>query len=230
MPVIVANRARGSGRAYTAYPMGHPNDADYLEPYREAVRRFGAGFEATLWGTEQTQQARFDVMIDLAGFESCVVLDAGCGRGDFAARLHERRVSYARYVGVDALEAMVQAATARGLKQCEFICADFVAEPAVLARAGADYACISGALNTMEPEMARRVVKAAFEAAAQGVVFNFLSDRPHAKWGEQNLGSAHRFDTLDWIDWSLGLSSRVSFTQDYLDGHDATILIRHDGE
>ena len=35
-------------------------------------------------------------------------------------------------------------------------------------------------------------------------------------------------DTLAWLDWSLGLSSRVQFTQTYLDGHDATILIRHD--
>jgi len=207
--------------------MPRPDDADYLDPYRDAVRLFGAGFEATLWGNEQAQRARFDVMIDLLGFEDCTILDAGCGRGDFAARLLERKVPFARYVGIDALPAMIDAAAVRRLERCEFLCADFVADPDVLARAGADFACISGALNTMSPELARTVVRAVFDAAAQAVVYNFLSDRPHPRWRDQDLGPAHRFDTLAWIDWSLRLSPSVSFTQEYLDGHDATIVIRH---
>jgi hypothetical protein len=60
------------------------------------------------------------------------------------------------------------------------------------------------------------------------VVFNFLSDRVHPRWAEQDLGPARRFDTAAWLDWSLELSTCVSFTQDYLHGHDATILIRHE--
>ena len=31
-----------------------------------------------------------------------------------------------------------------------------------------------------------------------------------------------------WLDWALDRTSRVAFTQDYLDGHDATIVLRHD--
>jgi hypothetical protein len=98
----------------------------------------------------------------------------------------------------------------------------------VLARDHPDYVCLSGTLNTMNDDLARRVVRAAFDAAGQGVVFNFLSNRPHARWSGRDLAPARRFDTAAWLDWSLGLSSRVSFTQDYLDGHDATIMIRHD--
>ena len=37
---------------------------------------------------------------------------------------------------------------------------------------------------------------AAFDAAAQGVVFNFLSDRPHPRWKEKDLRPARRFDTV----------------------------------
>ena len=80
----------------------------------------------------------------------------------------------------------------------------------------------------MDDEMARKLIEAALEASAQGVIFNFLSDRHHPKWADRDLGPSRRFDTKAWLDWALGKSSRVSFTQDYLDGHDATIMIRHE--
>ncbi len=107
--------------------------------------------------------------------------------------------------------------------------ADLLSVPAVLGDVEPDYICISGTLNTMDEEAARRLVSAAFDAAAQGVIFNFLSDRPHPRHEGKDLSPASRFDTVRWIDWALGRSSRVSFTQAYLDGHDATIMIEHDG-
>lgn len=200
----------------------------YLDPYRKAVERFGPGFKATLWGNERTQQLRFDVMIELCGFEECTILDAGCGQGDFAAHLIEREVAFARYVGIDAMTEMVERAIDRKLPRCEFRVADFVTHPEVMREAEADHICFSGTLNTMDDDTARELVKTAFDAAAQGVAFNFLSDLPHEKWAGQDLGPARRFDTLAWVEWSLELSKRVTFTQDYLDGHDATIMIRHD--
>ena len=71
----------------------------------------------------------------------------------------------------------------------------------------------------------RAALKASFEAAAVGVVFNFLSNRPDEQWHDKDLGPARRFDTIRWLDWSLHLTSLVRFAQDYLDGHDATIVI-----
>ncbi|MHC4775868.1 MAG: class I SAM-dependent methyltransferase, partial [Planctomycetota bacterium] len=82
----------------------------YLQPYRQAVERHGPGFEATLWHSVEAQVLRFDIMIGLVDLEGRSVLDAGCGQGDFAARLLERGVPFARFVGVDALAEMVEAA------------------------------------------------------------------------------------------------------------------------
>jgi SAM-dependent methyltransferase len=208
--------------------MADQADKAYLQPYREAVERFGAGFEATLWNSREAQQLRFDVAIDLASFEGCVVLDVGCGHGDFAARLTERGVVYARYVGIDAVAAMIEEAAGRGLARSEFIAGDAIASPELLADVGADWACLSGTLNTMDDATAQGLVRAAFEASAQGVVFNFLSTRHHARWAGKDLTPARRFDPQVWIDFALNLSSRVVFTQAYLDGHDATVLIAHD--
>jgi SAM-dependent methyltransferase len=201
--------------------------AEYLEPYRQALARFGPSFEATLWNSRDAQVLRFDVMIELAGFTDAVVLDVGCGHGDLAWHLLEREIPFHRYVGLDALDELIEAARKRNLERCVFECADAVADPAAMTRQEPDYVCLSGTLNTMEEPVARGLVQAAFEASRVGVVFNFLSTRVASRWKGQNLGPAHRFDPVRWVDFALGLSPRVTFTQAYLEGHDATILVQH---
>ncbi|NQX90391.1 MAG: methyltransferase domain-containing protein [Halioglobus sp.] len=200
----------------------------YLEPYRRAVEELGAGFEATLWNSRAAQLLRFDVMIDLAGFEDCVVVDIGCGQGDLAGRLIELEVPFKRYVGVDAISEMITLASQRELCRSQFQVLDAVAQPTMLQQLAGDVACLSGTLNTMDQTTACNLVRAAFDASAQGVVFNFLSDRHHDRWSDKQLEPARRFNTVGMLDWALQLSSRVAFTQSYLDGHDATIAIWHD--
>ena len=89
-----------------------------------------------------------------------------------------------------------------------------------------------GAFTRPSPRPARfrdrTRARAGFDASAQGVVFNFLSDKCHPRWSGRDLTPARRFDTLAWLRWSFELSSRVCFTQSYMDGHDATILILHE--
>ncbi len=200
--------------------------ASYLRPYQIALAAHGASFEATLWGSEAAQHLRFDVMIAHVGFAGATIVDAGCGQGDFAAHLLSRDVPFGAYIGIDALGPMVERARERALDRCSFETADLVRDEGLFARLSPDWVCFSGTLNTMDDAMARGLVQRAFEASAQGVVFNFLSDKPAAKWLERDLTPARRFDTVSWLEWALGLSPLVSFDQSYLDGHDATIVVR----
>lgn len=209
--------------------MGGQVDKAYLQPYQDAVKRFGAGFEATLWKNPQMQGLRFDVMTALAGFEGSRVLDVGCARGDLAARLLERHVAFTAYVGIDALPEMIEAARGRRLDRCTFACGDPLTDPAILAAAEPDLVAISGTLNTMDDASAERLVAGAFAAARKGVVFNFLSGLRDPRWAGRDPSPARRFDPLRWIEFALGLSRRVSFTQGYLDGHDATIFVEQEG-
>jgi SAM-dependent methyltransferase len=233
LPFIVSTHPRGDapppGIDYVAF-MARKPQTDYLDPYREAVKHFGGGFEATLWRSEDAQRLRFDVMIDMVDMDGCTIADVGCGRGDFALRLVERAVDFKRFVGFDAMPAMIEAAQQRQIERCEFRAADPLAEPGHLAHARADWICFSGTLNTMDEKTARRFVASAFDAARRGVVFNFLSDRCARQWRRQRLGPARRFNTLKWVDWALARSTRVQFRQDYLDGHDATIALAHTPE
>lgn len=208
-------------------PIEQPGDASYLAPYREAIEAFGAGFEATLWADRRTQLLRFDVMLEMVDLAGRKIVDAGCGAGDLAAYLIERRIPFAHYIGIDGVADQIAAAQAHRLAHCEFRIADLVREAALLESIDPDLIIISGTLNTMDERTARTLIERAFRAAREAVIFNFLSDRPHPRYLEMKLGPARRFDTARWIDWALGLTPCVAFRQDYLDGHDATVLLRH---
>lgn len=209
-------------------PPAAAGESPYLDPYRDAVSEHGAGFSATLWGSEKAQRLRFDVMHAMLPLTDLRIADLGCGQGDLAVHLAERGIPIADYLGIDAMAPMVAEARTRGIAGARFEVADLLRDDTLLREARADVTCISGMLNTMTTDDARRMVGGAFDAARVGVVFNFLSDRPHKRWHGRDLTPAWRFDTLDWLNWALGRSSRVRLDQAYLDGHDATIVILHE--
>lgn len=203
---------------------------DYLAPYADAVKAHGASFEATLWASKPKQIGRFEVMTEMVDFTGRVVVDAGCGLGDFASFCEERAIAYGRYIGLEAMADMVKAAERRGLAEARFVESDFAADAGVFERLAksdkADLVVFSGSLNTFEPEHAFEVVKRAFAAAREGVVFNFLSAKNHEREAI-DPSPAKRFEPAQMLEWSLGLTPRVRFRQDYFDGHDGTIAMFH---
>ena len=206
-----------------------PPPPTYLQPYREALARFGPGFEATLWQSRPMQAIRFDVAMGLLPLGDRRIADLGCGVGDLVDHLRERNQAPAAFLGVDAQAEMIREAESRqGGPDVTFVAADLVESLETVRGWQPDVCVISGTLNTMSERTAWRLVREVFACASIGVVFNFLSDRPHPKWRGKDLRPAKRFRTEWWLRRSLGLTSRVGFRQDYLDGHDATIAMQHD--
>ena len=206
-------------------------DPDPLEPYRDAEKVFGSGFETTLWASERTQRLRFDVLIGLIGPESIqgkVLIDLGCGDGALAAHLAEVGLKPRRYIGVDGLLAQVRAGEERGYEWTDFVCTDLLTSAGSLGRFGADVALLSGTLNTMNDAQSRALVAQAFDCVRDGLAFNFLSDRPTQTRVGASTGPAIRQDVVSWIDYALGLTPLVAFRQDHLEGHDGAIMLRHE--
>ena len=206
-------------------------DPDPLEPYRDAEKVHGSGFETTLWASEKTQRLRFDVLIGMVGPESIrdkVLIDLGCGDGALAAHLADVGLKPRRYIGVDGLLAQARAGEERGYEWADFVCSDLLTSAAALGRFGADVALISGTLNTMTEAQSRLVVSQAFESVRDAVGFNFLSDRPTQARVGSNTGPAIRQNVVSWLDYALGLTPLVSFRQDHLEGHDGAIMLRHE--
>jgi SAM-dependent methyltransferase len=206
--------------------MNQPMDDSYLKPYRESLAEHGTDFKVTLWASPRAQTKRFEVLTQMCFFAGKRILDAGCGRGDFAAFLCERHTAFERYVGVDALPDLIAFASSRRLPGCEFHCGDFVVDPSLLSLGKPQVVCICGALNTMDEARVMMVLEAAWAAASEALLFNFLSSRARVV-SPVHTGPARRLDPLRLLDWAMGHTPAVSFRQDYFKtGHDATILMR----
>lgn len=206
--------------------MSEHHDDYYLTPYRQAQRDTGPAFEVTLWANQRSQQRRFAVMERMTLLAGRRILDAGCSRGDFAQYLVERDVPYARYIGIDGLAEVIDFARTRGLRDAEFHCGDFVADPSMLKTGDPQVIAISGSLNTMEDALAMHVLENAWAATGETLIFNFLSDLANYPAPPQS-DPARRLNTLKLIEWALDKTWAVQFRHDYFkDGHDATILMR----
>ena len=196
----------------------------YLKPYQDAVDTHGGTFEATLWCSKLGQNLRFNCFTDAIDFTGTSVLDVGCGIGDFATFLIDSTIAFRSYKGIDAMEAMVDSAKKKQLKHCEFIVGDVLANESLLQ--DTDWSIFSGTLNAMTQENAMELIKKSFHSSAIGVAFNFLSNQCWRELESEDLSPASRFNTLDFLHFAFSLTPLVSFTQMYLRGHDATIILR----
>jgi len=197
---------------------------DYLKPYEAAVKEFGGTFSATLWHSEKGQQLRFNTLVSLVNFANMKILDIGCETGDFSAFLISNKIHFELFHGIDAMSAMIQTAKNRQLKRSKFTTLDVFENIDLLQ--GYDWITMSGTLNAMSQKKALQLIDWAFEASSNGVAFNFLSDQCNRAKSNEDLTPASRFDTLSILKYALQKTSIVSFDQSYLNGHDATIVMR----
>lgn len=198
----------------------------YLQPYQQAHADHGSDFRVTLWANERSQRLRFRVMSDMVFMLGKRVLDAGCSRGDFAAYLLEKDVAYDSFVGVDAVEPVIDYAASRTLAGTKFVAGDFVSDPTYLTIDRPQVIAISGTLNTMDDDTAIGLLENAWQATSETLVFNFLSDRASDQAPKQT-DPARRLPTMKLLDWALKQTSSVQMRQDYFRfGHDATIVMR----
>ena len=193
----------------------------YLAPYLRAAREHGGGFSSLLWATPKSQRLRFDAIGRIYDLSGKSVLDAGCGRADLLGYLLENRIDLDDYTGIEAVDALADEAEARKYPACRIIRADFVREP-VKMFVGADVIVFSGSLNTIEDGPFYQSLSRAFDAAAEAVVFNFLS----------SAALAGR-DYLVWrrIEHVLGFLRRlpgdVHTLDDYLQGDCTIAVVKH---
>ena len=200
------------------------NVPDYLKPYHDAIAAHGGTFDATLWRSKEGQILRFKTFCMFADFTNSTILDVGCGIGDFSEYLAVAEVAFDSLHGIDAMPEMIETANGRALARSTFETADIVHNTDALV--GYEWITFSGTLNAMDEGIAMALIETAFSHATKGIACNFLSNQSGRDPKEEDLAPASRFDTLTWISKSLQLSPKVQFSQSYLEGHDATIVIK----
>src|SRR5262249_20899589 len=128
------------------------NDMDapeYLQPYLDASRRYGAGFGSLLWASPKTQAIRFAALVHAIDLNDLSVLDVGCGRADLLIYMRDHGIFPRSYIGLEAVEPLAAAAEAKHLSDCRIVRGDFVRDPRLL-DIGADVLLFSGSLNTLD--------------------------------------------------------------------------------
>jgi SAM-dependent methyltransferase len=195
----------------------------YLQPYQRAVKRHGANFNALLWASQKTQRQRFEALVKMQDPSGLVVLDLGCGRADLLDFMIDRGVPPKRYVGVEGVAELAEAAQAKGLPNARIIKADFLREPRRLSAAAPDVIYCSGALNTIDSDDFYLAIRNGFAACRRAMVFNFLSSPLLA-----GVSYLRWYERRDVMEFARALTPHVEKHEGYIDG-DCTIAMRKEG-
>jgi hypothetical protein len=195
------------------------NVEPYLVPYVDAARQHGGAFRALLWASPKTQRARFAAIVRAVRLDGRVILDAGCGRADFMKYLLDQKIKPFEYVGLEAVDALAQAAVAANYENARILGGDFVSEPLRFC-VGAEVIVFSGSLNTLPDDIFYQTLRHAFTASGEEVVFNYLSSPALA--GKEYL---YWRSPEDVVQFARTLSGDVEAWEDYLHG-DCTVVVR----
>jgi len=190
----------------------------YLPPYARAVKRHAASdYRARLWASRRTQALRFDALLRMANPAGLSMLDLGCGAGDLLDFLIARNAAPDRYIGIEGVAELADAADAKRHANATILRTDFVAEPIHLVVADADIIYCSGALNTIDAGDFYQIIGHAFAAAKRAFVFNFLCSPLLA-----GMSYLHWHNRRDVLAFARSLRARVQVDEGYIQG-DCTI-------
>jgi SAM-dependent methyltransferase len=180
-------------------------------------------FRALDWASEQSQQARFAVLLEAVELQHRALLDVGCGLGHLLDFLQEREIDV-HYTGVDLLEEMVQRARARH-PEGRFLCGDPFGET-MFAPGSFQVAFCSGIFNLNlgnNREFLVRAVRHLLTLADEHVAFNLLHAR--AGWGARD--EYYHFEPADVLELLAPLPCSVRLIEDYLP-NDFTVVCTPD--
>ncbi|MCG6896021.1 MAG: class I SAM-dependent methyltransferase [Thiocapsa sp.] len=138
--------------------------------YLDSLASHGETAKGVQWMSTHTQELRFEVLRRLlpADLSDLMLVDAGCGFGDLYRYLLKRNDIPARYIGLDVLEPMVEAARRR--TGCEIRLCDVLHDRLP----DADYYLCSGAMNNLTREETWCFIRHCYGASGRGFVFNLL--------------------------------------------------------
>jgi SAM-dependent methyltransferase len=170
-----------------------PDYFSIITHYEQCLERHGDNHLGMDWPNMIELQRRLAVMLGVVRQVDGQVprlLDVGCGVGLLLDYMNDHALDHLySYTGLDLSSNMVNAARKRHT-DAEFITQDILAQP--LPEKRYDYILMNGVLtekvSLSQDEMvcyAKRLIKAAFQAASQGIAFNVMSS--HVDWERDDL-------------------------------------------
>ncbi len=177
---------------------------DYLNYYKSLLEKYGDSPKAVSWGSKESQELRFKVLLEIGDFTGKHILDVGCGLGDLYGYMEKMGYTYFGYTGYDIVPEMIIAAKKKYPK------AKFVD---VFPEEKFDYVFESGIFNLPELDWGTNtaiVINKMFDVCKIGVGMNFLSSLSPKK----NKDSQYT-DPLEILRFVSELTDKFTLRHDY---------------
>ncbi len=176
--------------------------------YLSAIKKYGTTARGVNWLSAANQRVRFDAIFEFLpkDLSSSILVDAGCGFGDFFTYLQKKKSTPKEYIGIDIHSDMHSIASTK--TGCKILQKDVCKDELV----DAHYYICSGALNTLNSFEAHLFIANAYSYAKKAFIFNVLCDIKESETYNymsktQLLGIAYELDV-----------GSVLFSEGYLEG------------
>ncbi len=181
--------------------------------YQDNIDTYGTSACGVAWDSEQSQKKRFSAIVSCLGdVKNEILVDAGCGFGDFYLYLKEKTNMPKTYIGLDLCEPMVIEAKLR--TGCKILQCDVLRHTLPMA----DWYVSSGSMNLLTRLETQLFIQRCFEKSRKGFVFNLLEGKERA--GTFSYWKIHEMKKLCGL-----LGAKVEIKEGYMDG-DFTVVLR----
>ena len=141
-----------------------------VKHYRDLLIKHGDSPEASQYSNRETQEKRFEILVQIGDLEGKKILDFGCGTGHLATYLKKQGIK-SIYTGVDIVEELFQIARQKHPEHtfCRF---------SDISNEKFDYVIISGVFNNKIDDnrsFYRNTIQQCFSLSLKGLAFNMMS-------------------------------------------------------
>ncbi|MFT5659847.1 MAG: SAM-dependent methyltransferase [Sulfurimonas sp.] len=182
--------------------------------YHSSIKKHGRSAQGVNWVSQETQELRFDIILDMLPNKIDSLADAGCGFGDFFTYLQYATTKCNKYIGIDSLVEMCTIAT-ENTKE-EIILANITVD--VLP--SCEYYICSGAMNILNSFETHMFIQNCLQASEKAFIFNILCGNKESD--RFNYITANK---IKKIAKSLGVK-RIEMRDDYMN-NDITVGFFH---
>ena len=178
--------------------------------YLASIEKYGVNAKGVNWVSQETQELRFDIILDMLPKNINTLVDAGCGFGDFYQYLQNKNIQYTKYTGIDSLHKMCTIAS-KNTKQ-EIILADITKDKLPFA----EYYICSGAMNILNTFETHLFIKNCLQSSQKAFIFNILNGSK-----ESDTFNYFSIEKIEKIAKDLNVN-RIEIRDDYMQ-NDVTV-------
>ena len=179
-----------------------------IDFFTKLSEKYGNDVKSLNWGSIESQELRFKILLEVGALNGESILDIGCGLGDLYKYLKEKQY-VGDYHGVDITPNMVKKAKQNHPKG-NFEIKDVFMEHNKLYY---DYILSSGIFYLTEGDQYKLMfdmIEKMFRMAKKGLAFNTLSS-----WSETLTKGEFYADPIKTISFCRGLTNKVVLRHDY---------------